>query len=1286
MAKFTALFLALFLFGHLAFSQDECNTAVNLPVELYSTCGEMAFETIDLGAATPSTTAPDPGCASFNSGTTNDLWYSFTVPGGVNTMAFHVFNSDNTIPFPNASTPGMAIYSGADCNNLTLLDCFESSGGFMANGEIRWEEYSGLTPGETVWMRVWDENNLAQNIFIAASVRLDLQEDDCDTPIELGTGGCNILSTGGDIQAPETCGWNTTDNSIFYHFTVTDTDVQPYTITAENGDCVSNEGGWGEDPEIQFAVYSWNGTNCDGIGGSPSSDPPVNNGAYYGCANGTGTVTFSENLPPGDYILAMDGYSMMSGNSLCTYGFSAPFIEQALLVDLTTSDAICGEAGSASIDILQSCTGNPTFNWSTGDSGSSLSGLTAGAYSVTVSDGAACSDTVINFNIIDDGNLTVDITTSGNACAGPFSATANVSGADPADCTFSWNTTPVQTTQTASDLTQGNYTVTVDFGTCQDTESVQIDYSEVEFTVDYEPELCAGEDAVASVNVTSGSAPFNYGWSTGDNTDAITINSSGNYAVTVLDDFGCTASELFNVTVHPAMNLDATITDNLCYGDIIGEIDVTINGGTAPYTYQWNTGDNTALLSNLEGGNYQLTVTDANGCSVNDAWNINSPDELQITFNADTAICQGDDVPLHIVASGGTSPLNYHWLEFPMQTASQLDVMPDVTTQYTVYVSDASGCESEQLTCLVTVSETMDLDLTTEDSRCFESCDGQAWANVTGGIAPFSYSWDYSGNYANGLCAGTYNLMVTDDIGCTVNQVYQIDEPAQMFHNMYTEAATCSYSQDGLAWVEVMGGTPPYQYFWSNGENNDSVVVGGGIHHVTVTDANMCVLELSADVDAPIPINVQGIHNSQICIGGEVNMSLSALGGTSPYDFHWTDNDGFNWYGDDVSLTPDTTTQYQVNVTDIVGCEAHFDFTVNVHPPLSLDVIYPDQDSICPGESIALYTGVSGGNGGPYQLFYNETQIIPSPATIFPQESGWVTVTASDACQTPNVTDSVYIHVWETPQNNFTSDIVGGCPPLKVHFNEINNQAGAQYEWNFGNDKFSFERNPVHIFQNSGLFTVSLKIIDENGCISLREKPNMIHVYPEPEIDFYTQPNEISMLNPTVEFVSTTQFTDSLYWHFGDGDSTEYSAHSIRHTYDGIGEFEIFLMGSNTFGCRDTAYKTITVRDFFSFYAPTAFTPNHDGHNDCFSVCGNGIDPNAFKMKIYNRWGELVFETETYMNDCGACGEGTWDGTYLGNVVKGDKLLKSGIYAWYVEFKDITGIDYRYDGVIYLVR
>ncbi|MBP7075947.1 MAG: hypothetical protein KBB11_02790, partial [Bacteroidales bacterium] len=613
---------SLILSSTALFSQNECSNAVNLPFESYSTCGNLAMQSINLATATHSSTTPDPGCASFGS-STKDFWYTITVPAGINTLAFHMFNS-NVTPFLNSSQPGMAVYRGTSCTSLTLLDCFESSGGFMENGEIRFEQISGLVPGETLYIRVWDENNVSQQIFLIVSELLSLPEDDCSTPVPLGTGGCNILSTGGDITAPEDCGWNTTDNSIFYYFTVYPDDPQPYTITAENGECWANSGG--ENPEIQFAVYSWNGSNCNGIGGSGSS--------YQGCANGTGVVTFSENLPPGNYILAFDGYSMMSGNSLCIFGFEAPFITPELTVTLNTTNAICGSSGSASITVVESCTGNPVISWSNSASGYTVQNLAPGNYSVTVADGVECGDTVINFTITDSGSLSVDATVSGESCEGDMSATATVTGADPGQCNFAWNTTPPQYTQTVTDLSAGTYTVTVSLGSCTATDQVLVTVYD-NITVNNLTTDCNSTNTEFTVSFTvtgssGGPAPFNANWGSGNQsfTGSFSQNftSPGTYNITVTDnnncdefvltgniDCGCQTYAGTMSSLQPIHLCQEECTDAVSHnGDQALDSDDTfefiIHTGGFPATILGRSNDPVFCLNDIQGGGSFETV------------------------------------------------------------------------------------------------------------------------------------------------------------------------------------------------------------------------------------------------------------------------------------------------------------------------------------------------------------------------------------------------------------------------------------------------------------------------------------------------------------------------------------------------------------------------------------------------------------------------------------------------------------------------------------------------------
>jgi hypothetical protein len=316
------VFIALFLSVILSQAQNSYQTAPLINFDEYGSCGNLILQPLDLNPASAS--AYDaPGCMDLNAAEANDLWYKMRVPEGISELSFHVYNSD-IIPMPISQAPseiGLAVYDGNDSNELILNECFNSVfEDEFSNGEIRWATLSGLTAGDTLYMRVWDQNNAAQKLFLAVSERMEFPENYCETPASADAAVCNILSEPTDFTAPVECAYNVTDNPAFYHFTVTESSQQPVNIVLSNIIEYSfiNE----VSVNLQFALYSWNGEDCTNLGGGPMSDPPNTSGTYMGCASGSEEVVFTQNLDPGQYVFVIDGFSGLEGKSMFVADFN----------------------------------------------------------------------------------------------------------------------------------------------------------------------------------------------------------------------------------------------------------------------------------------------------------------------------------------------------------------------------------------------------------------------------------------------------------------------------------------------------------------------------------------------------------------------------------------------------------------------------------------------------------------------------------------------------------------------------------------------------------------------------------------------------------------------------------------------------------------------------------------------------------------------------------------------------------------------------------------------------
>lgn len=788
----------------------------------------------------------------------------------------------------------------------------------------------------------------------------------------------------------------------------------------------------------------------------------------------------------------------------------------------------------------------------------------------------------------------------------------------------------------------------------------------------------------AQVTASGGAPPYEYLW--GSNTNTIENLCAGTYGITVQDDNECEVVTTYTIEEPEELVItDTSFSDISCYAADDGEMHISAEGGTGVLTYTWSDGGTGPDRIDMPAGNYFVTVTDEHDCVETEMFQLTQPDQLQATISPDMAICEGQTISINSQQLGGTPPYTYYWDSGNGYVVDNniISLTPDTTTTYTVYVEDAHGCESSPVSMTITVSPTMSVDLETQDNRCYNSCDGWAELYLQGGIEPFNYSWGSPTNVYNNICAGFYTVTISDQLGCSVDTMFFISEPDSLEAHISTLPASCNSYEDGMAVVSVNGGIQPYSYLWPEGTQNDTLLTDAGSYTVTITDAHDCRVYGQAVITEPEELELFTASDRWICKTQETTINAQAMGGTGYYDFEWVYHDSITYNEHQWTVSPMETTTYYVQATDENGCTSNVgSLTVNVYPELEIANVSTSYDSVCPGDPAIIIVDAQGGNGGPYELTLSNGQVVPSPFTVYPQETQTYYIELNDMCGTPSVQDSIEILVMSAPANDFVADRVEGCPPLRITFNEMSEEEDNEYLWSFGDHSFSHSKNPSHIYRSSGKYDVTLTVTSDFGCVTSHTIVDMVEIYEKPIADFYASPDVVSILDAEVHFTNLSEMADTSYWFFGDGDSSLFV--NPHHMFDGIGEYEVQLVAENEEGCMDTASKTILVQDEFTFFAPTAFTPNGDGDNDYFMVYGNGIDPTVFSLKVYDRWGSLVFETDAYDPDSPS--EHGWDGTMLGDRMSGDALLTIGVYSWYCKYKDWTGIWHEQSGLVRLIR
>lgn len=670
-------------------------------------------------------------------------------------------------------------------------------------------------------------------------------------------------------------------------------------------------------------------------------------------------------------------------------------------------------------------------------------------------------------------------------------------------------------------------------------------------------------------------------------------------------------------TVNCSVNFGATATSTpAACGQPNGSVNVTPNGGFAPYTYSWNIPGNptTASVSNVPPGTYTVTVTSSPNPNTGQTV---LPTTANVTVANQTPIFFGSTTPASCPnGANGTATANYNTASFPGLTATYLWSNGQTTQTATGLLPGAHSCTVTLSNgCVGTVNVNVQANQVAYSStstivNCVGGSTGTATATMTPVVGTLSYAWsDPNGQTtqtATNLSAGSYTCTVTSSIGCVGTTTVTVTELPGMTATFPTiQNATCNSGSDGVLTVQVNAGTPNYSYSWDNSSSTSATAndLPAGTHTVTITDANNCVITATETIGEPAPLAINFVSpNMIICPENDTTLVVSGTGGSSPYIFTWTENGTVIGTGASILVDPSTpVTNYCVTLSEVCGSPTTDTCMVAVFPTPIVPSYFPDRTWSC------------------------------EPGTF-----------------------------------EFTNN--------SVNLNEIQS---VLIEYGDGNEEIILGTDSmIHTYINPGKYDITATVTSVYGCIYVDSMPDIVEVIQIPTAEFTMSANPTTIFETTVKMQDNSSPT-VVNWQWsspGSVPSQSTQQNPVFNFPEGvISNYEIELIVETPEGCIDTVYHTLFVNSDILFFAPNAFTPDGDEFNQTWKFSVDGIDIYNFELLIFNRWGQIVWETHDPKSE--------WDGTYNGEIVP------AGSFTWIARVKDIyTDKKKEFKGNINILR
>lgn len=904
-----------------------------------------------------------------------------------------------------------------------------------------------------------------------------------------------------------------------------------------------------------------------------------------------------------------------------------------------------------------------SYIWSSGETTANASNLPESLVFVTITD--VCGSVVESVNISVETSMNIQLTAQHESCSGgDGSVTVNASNGS-GNYTYAWDiiypisSTPISNNNTVTNLSADRYYVEVtdDCGTKVDSINLTTNAILVASLSSHSEILNCDTSTNGSVSViaSNGVLPYEYAWSSSSSTNAIATDLHvGTEYVTITDQCGTEIIDSVIVGYYPQLIAFAEFMDDAnCITTNDGKASVIATGGVQPYSFIWSNSTSTGTIADdLPSGMQYVTVSDYCGLTL-DSVIITVEPGLELELSANNETCSANNGSVFVSPSNGSGAYSFAWdITYPISAnpISTNDTVNNLSAdRYYVEVSDECGTKIDSIDLTSNTILQATLSSHSEILSCDTSSNGSVSVIANHGVLPYNYTWSTSTSTSatrNDLVTGTEYVTITDQCGTEiidsiiVGYYPKLIAFAEFMHN-----ANCINTNDGKASVVATGGVQPYSFNWSNSASTINIAddLPLGLQYVTVSD--YCGLAIDSVEIGSIPTLTVELSSSALqCPGDSLgSITASANFGILPYTYNWGSSSNDNssmidslWAG-----------MHYVTVTDLCNAPIIDSIEIETTPILNAYLTNHFVTVTCPSSSNGINEIVVNGGLAPYNYTWTSgatTKIVDN------LNVGMHYATITDQCAR-SIVDSVNVsHLPAMDISTIANDplchndtngtieieVSQGIYPISLVWEDFTNSNYTQTDLVGGTYTFTITDQCASIvdsisLDNPEIISIAGNITDETSSTSMDGAIQTVVNGGTSPYQFLWNNNEVSQdlvdIPAGIYILAVTDYNDC----------------STSQTFE-------------------VETKVIRIEPM------EAFTPNSDGVNDVWDITNISEFPNA-DIKIFNQWGNLVYETKGY--------DEPWDGTNKGSE------LSAAVYYYIIDLKD--GLEAQ-TGSITLIR